>query len=280
MPMKQQKKHTTIHTPFIVLLTALNLAACQVAPAGTAPALIPLPPCILVLFDPTEDGPVTIERAAEVARITAEAAADRPGTHLTFAVVGATVLESRTIYTTVSTAPKVGGKRALQLHNQRFIKQTVDSVVAIMQGILAARPRSTPLAASLAKLARSRDCNCQCILWVISDLLEYVDGPGPGRMDLECSQHLPSQKAWDAYLEHSGALLPGQLEGIERVTFAYVDLGPRGSNRCPAVFSLKRQSELESLFVKAALKAGAKSAEVRSGPPSFTNYTTTQKGDK
>ncbi|HNX50994.1 MAG TPA: hypothetical protein PKL08_12575 [Thermoanaerobaculaceae bacterium] len=262
----------------VVLAAALTSGGCGAQTNSPQPVSPDALACHLILFDFSEDTALTIERVTEVTTKAAEAAAEAPGTRLEFWAQGETVQGTRALFSTVSSASKVGGKRQKQLQIRRFVKATVDTVVGIMQGLLSAPPpRSSPIAASITKVARSRDCKCHCTIVVISDINEYsaVDG-----QDQECSQTLVSQKDWTAYLDRIGALTPGQLEGIDLVTFAYVDLGPRTGNRCPGRFSLARQQVLEALWKGSVTRSGAKSAEVRSGPPSFVNYTTTQKGDK
>lgn len=243
-------------TLILALVTALAATACDAAPEGSTTSSAPEGPTYtMVMFDASAGSPLTSEKVASTARASAESAAV-PGGIVEYWVLGATLAETRLIH--VARFEESGSRlnQRIQSNRKRFIEGTVATVTGILDGILVARPHTTPLAEGISKMFRARPKGVRVRAIIITDMLAFGDG-----LDFE-SGPLPSDAGFLKWCATRGLLLPHSATGVS-VVFAGVDLS-RSEDHAPAV-SMARQSRIEQLWTVALRNTDVTDVSVTAG---------------
>ncbi|MBP7797353.1 MAG: hypothetical protein KA072_01865 [Thermoanaerobaculaceae bacterium] len=240
----------------VTLIAALAATACAGSPADSqVPSAPDGPTYTMVMFDGTAGSPLNSDKVASAARATAEAAAV-PGGVVEYWVLGATLAESRPVHVARFEESTSRMKQKIQSNRKRFIEGTVATVTGIVDGVLVARPHTTPLAEGISKMLRARPRGVPVRAIVITDMLQFGDG-----LDFEFGP-IPSDATFAKWCAARGLLQTHSATDVS-VMFAGVDLS-RSDDRAPAV-SMARQARIEQLWTATLKNAGATDVTVTAG---------------
>jgi len=233
----------------LILLAALG---CAPTPVQGPVAAAPIPDCTQVVFDPSKDSALTRDRVAEVTEDFVETAIDgEVPSPLEFWTMDSK--SAHLIYTFKSTPPANTTTRAIARHRERQIAAAVDTVVAIMDGILRDRPRTTPFLETVLMTVKWRMPGATSLLVPVgSDLMQVSDG-------ISFEAAVPSLPAFTDWAAKRG-LAKGTLTGLT-VVCVYSDTS-RLDEQCPG-----RSVKIEQLWTN-LLKGvgGATDVTVIAGP--------------
>lgn len=201
-----------------------------------------------VLCDPSEESPCEHGAATLLVERVTRAAFARPGSRIEVWVQGPTVAETRLVGSILVPTREERGARTERAAEERFLASVRTTLCRPLGAALTRpRPRRSPLAASLDKLALAGGHGLPVRMYVLSDLREVAG------LDFEC-RRLPSDPAFAAYLSESGLLQPGTFNESE-VHFIVGDRGPVRRRGCPV--TMWRERRLQTLWATALRHAGA-----------------------
>lgn len=173
----------------------------------------------------------------------------RPGSHVEVHLVGRVVAETRRVASVSIPARAVQEERVARAAEERFVQSIRPMLCAPLGAALAsARPRRSPLAESLDKIALESSQGMPVEVIAVTDLREVSD-----LGDFECGR-LPSEQDFLARLQRHGILGPRTFTNA-RVHFVVGDHGPVPRRNCPV--TMGRERTVMQLWTTALRNAGA-----------------------
>jgi hypothetical protein len=214
-----------------------------------------------VVVDPTLQSPVTPERIGEVLDRALADIADRPvPSCVVIWRIGATVSDLERIGD-ACVSPPLANTMSQRHAEEQFIASARDRLLPLATRALDHRPRQSPIAASLTRIAWTRPITAETIYLLLSDGRE--ESPEVAR--LECGP-LPTPAAFLASLHREELLEPQSLHGVD-VRFCF--FGFSDANRPGCATSVRREFELRELWRTALDRASARSVAFETGAPSL-----------
>lgn len=149
-----------------------------------------------------------------------------------------------------------GSQEAARRYIENARPHLIDGVRAVFA--IAARPRRSPIAATISRIAHARPVTDERAIIVVTD----------GREESEIAQFecgaLPTPVRFLASLKEARALEPSSLAGVD---VALVFIGFTDAKRPNCGTSLRRELEIQDLWRQAFERAGAKTIRFESGAP-------------
>ena len=227
---------------------------------------------VLGLCDPSLDSPCADKETFRAAvRLTAEVAAVRPGSVLSWTILGASVDLARQLGEKVSPPLPQRGLRVQKESIERFVKEATDYYLAAAAPAFAGKAlRASPLTATVGRLAVADTHGiARRFLVIVSDAREVSD-----LADLECLAIKKFSKP-DVWAARTARFIPPvSLKGAD-VFFAFTTVAPTGRvGRCPAP-SLERVLTTQELWRAALSQAGAERVVFANGLPDLAAASAT-----
>jgi hypothetical protein len=149
-----------------------------------------------------------------------------------------------------------GHQEAARRYIENARPHLIDGVRAVFA--MAARPRRSPIAATISRIAHARTVTDERAIIVVTDGREESDIG-----QFECGA-LPTPSRFLASLKAARALEPRSLTGVD---VALVFIGFTDAKRPGCATSLRRELEIQDLWRQAFERAGAKTIRFESGAP-------------
>jgi len=240
----------------IMLIAAFAATACGASPAGPPTSAPDGPPYKMMMFDGSYGSQLTLDKVATLTRAAAVNATAASGSIVSFWVLGKALADTRQIYLAEYQEPTSRQKPKILAENKRFIEVTVNSVKGVMEGVLAMRPKTTPLPEGISKMLRARPRGVKVLIIVVTDMLAFGDG-----LNFEDGP-IPTDTAFAKWCAVRGLLAPRSATDVS-IVFSGVDLSPSDDGATGT--SMARQTRIEQLWITALKNAGASDVTVIAG---------------
>lgn len=246
----------------------LGLAGCEVkspavlADTGRAFGLIDVPPrptrTVKIVIDPTVQSPASADSLAQVIDSVLPDIAERPTP---------SCVELWSMGATVNDALRVGeacvgeaerNTKAQRKAQDRFVRLSREHLLGLAQPIFNTRPRRSPIAETLSRVAASSTESSEQVLIVITDGREES-----AIARLECGP-LPTPEVFAAALQKEWLMEPESFAGIH-VRFCF--MGYTDAKRAGCATSVRREKELQNLWRTAFERASARSVHFDAAAP-------------